>query len=143
MADHPSTGRALTPKQESFCIAVASGKGISDAYRIAYDHEGMKPASVNRMASELMTDLRITSRIAELKAPVIAAAQLTLADHLADLKALRDAAKAAEQFSAAISAEVSRGKASGLYVDRSEITGKDGKPLVEAITINLVKPDAR
>ena len=143
MADHPSTGRALTPKQESFCIAVASGKGISDAYRIAYDHEGMKPASVNRMASELMTDLRITSRIAELKAPVIAAAQITLADHLRDLQDLRDAAKSAAQFSAAITAEVSRGKASGLYIDKAEITGKDGKPLVEAITINLVKPDAR
>ena len=140
--DQAKPARALTPKQEAFCIAVASGNGISDAYRSAYDHGGMKPASVNRMASELMTDLRITSRIAELKAPVIAAAQITLADHLKDLQELREEAKRAGQLSAAITAEVARGKASGLYVDRSEVTGKDGKPLLQAININLVKPDA-
>lgn len=133
---------ALTQKQEAFCLAYIETGNASEAYRRAYDAQDMIPASINRKAKEVMDNGKIAARIAELRAPVIAAAQITLADHLKDLQELREEAKRAGQLSAAITAEVARGKASGLYVDRSEVTGKDGKPLLQAININLVKPDA-
>lgn len=116
----------------------------ADAYRAAFNvRKGTKPETTHNLACRLMTDPKVKARIEELRAPVVAAVRLTLEQHLRDLESLRNEAKVAGQYSAAISAEVSRGKASGLYVDKAEITGKDGKPLVEAITINLVAPDAR
>lgn len=46
------------------------------------------------------------------------AAQVTLEGHLRDLKIVRNMATTAGQFGAAITAEVNRGKAAGLYVER-------------------------
>lgn len=131
----------LTAKQEAFCLAVVSGMSHSDAYRAAYDSKGTNE-TVHQRGYELSVNSKVVARIAELRAPAIKAVQITLEEHLRDLQELRQAAKEAGQLSAAITAEVARGKASGLYVDRSEISGKDGKPLVESITINLVKPNA-
>lgn len=48
---------------------------------------------------------------------------MTLQGHLDDLKRLRDAAAGAEQFSAAIKAEIARGKAAGLYTDKIDLSG--------------------
>ena len=60
----------------------------------------------------------IVARLAELRAPVVKAAQVTLEGHLRDLNVLRDTAAEAGQYGAAITAEVNRGKAAGLYVER-------------------------
>jgi len=57
---------------------------------------------------------------------------MTLESHLDDLLALREAAKQNNQMSAAISAEVSRGKAAGLYVERSQVEVKVDFNQVEA-----------
>ena len=61
---------ALTIKQEAFCQAVASGLYPSQAAanRIAYDAENMSQESVYQVASRLMSDVRIASRIDEIKA---------------------------------------------------------------------------
>ena len=58
----------LTPQQEAFARAVASGKSLSDAYRDAYHSDRMKPATINRRASELMAHGKVTARVAELRA---------------------------------------------------------------------------
>ncbi len=55
-------GTALTPKQQHFCRAVASGCTMSDAYREAYSTSRMKPATINREAHALMADPKITAR---------------------------------------------------------------------------------
>jgi len=57
----------LTPKQEAFVQAIISGKTQSDAYRLAYDTSKMKPSSVHELASVLMTDVKISSRIKGIK----------------------------------------------------------------------------
>lgn len=57
----------MTGKQEKFCQAVADGKNHSDAYRIAYDADGMKPTTINRRATDLMQNGAITARIYELQ----------------------------------------------------------------------------
>ncbi len=111
----------LTPKQENFCLAYLETGNASEAYRQSYDAENMKPESINRKAKALLDDGKIAARIAELRQPVIEKAQITLETHLADLKALRDKADAAEKFGPAIQAEIARGKASGLYVDNVDM----------------------
>ena len=114
---------AITSQQEKFAQAVASGMNQSDAYRSAYKvRESTKPESVNQNASRLMADINISSRVDELRKPIVLAAQMTLEKHLNDLENLRNMASGVHQYSAAISAEVARGKASGLYVDKVEAT---------------------
>jgi hypothetical protein len=92
----------------------------------------MKPETITKRASELMKDGVITGRLAELRQPVIERAQLSLEQHLDDLKQLRDKAEKEGKFGPAIQAEIARGKAAGLYIDRSEITGPDGGPIQHA-----------
>lgn len=59
---------ALTAKQEAFAQAVSGGMNQSDAYRSAYDAGNMTAKSVTEKASELAADVKVASRIAELKA---------------------------------------------------------------------------
>jgi hypothetical protein len=111
----------LTAKQEAFAQAVASGMNQSDAYRAAYKvRPGTKAESVNQNACRIMADINVTSRVAELREPVAKKAQITLESHLERLAELCKAAQEARQFSAAIAAEVARGKASGVHVEKSE-----------------------
>lgn len=56
------TATGLTVKQESFCQALAKGLSASDAYRTAYNAEGMKGNVVNNEASKLATRRDITDR---------------------------------------------------------------------------------
>lgn len=58
----------LTPKQEAFCQRYLETGNASEAYRLAYDAEKMKPESVHRNAHELLANTKIASRLEELKA---------------------------------------------------------------------------
>lgn len=116
----------LTIKQEAFCIAYIETGNASEAYRRAYSCSAMKPESVNRKAKELVDNVKITARLQELRAPAVEKAQITLEQHLRDLKRLRDLAEASEKYGPAITAEMARGKASGLYVERVEHSGTIG-----------------
>lgn len=129
----------LTPKQESFCLAYLETGSASEAYRQAYDADGMKPETINKRASELLLNGEIAGRLESLRAPVREAAQISLRQHLDDLKRLRDLAEASEKYGPAIQAEVARGKASGLYVEKQEISGPNGGP-VQITRIELVAP---
>lgn len=60
----------LTAKQEAFCQGIADGLGQAEAYRAAYDAEGMKDNTIYPLASKLMKNSKITARIAELKSQV-------------------------------------------------------------------------
>jgi hypothetical protein len=57
----------LTPKQEAFCQAICDGMNQSDAYRLAYNAEKMKPETVYVKASGLMSDGKVTVRVQELR----------------------------------------------------------------------------
>lgn len=60
----------LTAKQEAFCQGIADGLGQADAYRAAYDAEGMKDNTIYPLASKLMKNSKIAARIAELRESV-------------------------------------------------------------------------
>ncbi len=96
----------------------------SEAYRSAYDvAPDTKTDTVNQKASRLMSEGKIRARVAELRKPVVEAAQITLKGHLERLNELSRISQESGQMSAAIAAEVARGKASGLYVERTELSG--------------------
>lgn len=61
----------LTAKQEAFAQGIADGLGQADAYRMAYDADGMKDSTVYSNASRLMNDSKIIARVAELKSQVV------------------------------------------------------------------------
>jgi phage terminase small subunit len=133
---------SLTPKREAFAQAVASGKSQADAYRAAYNcSPSAKPKTVQESASRLMADPKVAARVAEIRAPIVERAGITLDGHLKDLMELREAAKAAGQFSPAISAEIARGKAAGLYTDKVEHSGPDGQPLAPPVLRVVIDGD--
>jgi phage terminase small subunit len=114
----------LTRKQAAFCQAMLTTDNASDAYRAAYDAGGMSAATVHRAAHDVLENPKIAARLAELRAPAAEFAQVSLCSHLAALKDVYTAALAAGQYSAAVAAEVARGKACGLYLVKVEAAGK-------------------
>ena len=126
----------LSPQREKFAQAVASGMNQSDAYREAYKvRNGTKLSSVNVNASKLMNDAKVAQRVAELRAPIVKNVQVTLENHLRDLMALRNLATKEKQMSAAINAEIARGKACGLYVEKLQHSNPDGTLRPQVIKI--------
>lgn len=119
----------LTPKQEAFCLAyIRCGNGLQ-AYREAGYSPRMSDKSATEAASRMLRDAKVVARIEELRKPVAAEAGITLENHLRDLEILRNQAVNDQKWSAAIQAEIARGRASGLYVERTELTGRDGAPV--------------
>lgn len=104
---------ALTPKQENFCLAYLETGNASEAYRRAYDCEGAKPETINRTAKELLDNPKIDARLKELRAPIIAKAQLTVEDLLAELEEARRLAIDTETPAPAVSATMGKAKLLG------------------------------
>ena len=111
----------LTPRQERFAQEVASGKTQAEAYRLAYKVDKSKDSSIHVNASKLMSNTKIQQRVDEIRTPIIQAKRLTLENHLDDLKLLRNMAIKEGKLSAAINAEIARGKAAGVAIDRLEV----------------------
>ena len=129
---------SLTPKQETFALAVASGKTQSDAYREAFNvRPTTKPETVNEQASKLMAKHNIRTRVEELRKPIAQKAMVTLESHIQRLKELAEMAIDQGQIAAAIKAEELCGKASGVYVEKRQITGADGGPVQHAIKVKF------
>ena len=116
---------ALTPKQERFAQLVAEGKTQADAYRGAYDvGVNTKAETIQKRASELMSTGAVSGRVDELRKPIIEAVGITLESHLKDLMTLRNLAVKNNQINAAITAEIARGKAAGVSVDKINVSAK-------------------
>ena len=116
--------KRLTQKQENFCLAYIETGNASEAYRRVYNAKSMKPETVNRNAKALLDNNKIATRLEELRKPVAESAQITLSQHLSKLEELRELAKEEGKYGPAIQAEIARGKAAGLYVERSHIDGE-------------------
>jgi phage terminase small subunit len=128
----------LTPKQEKFALEVASGKTQSDAYRAAFNvRPTTKDTTVNVSASKLMADPNISQRVEELRKPIADKAMVTLESHIERLKELAMMAIDQGQIAAAIKAEELCGKASGVYVEKRQITGLDGGPIQHSVKLKF------
>lgn len=113
---------AVTPRQQRFIDAyLVDPNATQAAIRAGYSAKTAK-----QIGSRLLTNVDVKAAIDAVRARVATKAGLTLQSHLDRLNELANRAAESEQFSAAVSAEVSRGKASGFYVDRTE-TKHSGK----------------
>lgn len=128
-----TTEDPLTDKQEAFCLAyVKHGDGLR-AYREAGYSEKMSDKSATEAASRLLRNPKVVARIAAIRGPAAKKAGMTLESHLEDLKRLRNSAVKDRKWAAAITAEIARGKAAGLYVEHHELTGPDGGPIQQNV----------
>ncbi|RWB26914.1 terminase small subunit [Mesorhizobium sp.] len=122
----------LTAKQEAFAVAYVEMGNGSKAYRQSHDvGADTKPETVWSNASRLLADSKVAARVKELQAEareLLMVSVGTLTDELeqARLKAMADDKGA----SAAVSATMGKAKLHGLLVEKTEVTGKDGKDLM-------------
>lgn len=114
----------LTPKQEKFCQDYVLTGNATQAYKLSYSASNMKPESINRAAKALIDNVNISARIKELREKIAEVAQITLESHLKELKILRNMAVRDKKWGAAIQAEIARGKAAGLYVEKVDVDQK-------------------
>lgn len=104
----------MNAKRKRFCHEYLKDSNATQAAIRA----GFSPKSAKAQGSRLLTFADIRAVIEKLSTPILVQGELTLEGHLATLAELRDEAREAKQFSAAINAEGLRGKARGLYVER-------------------------
>lgn len=129
----------LTPKREAFAAALARGLSQAAAYRHAFPRSrDWTEKTVFNRASELARDGGVQGRVAELQAKAAAANEFTVEQHLRTLADLREEARHAGQYAAAIKAEEARGKCSGFYSDRVVHTGPDGGPVQSITRVEIV-----
>lgn len=128
---------ALTPKQEKFCQGIVSGLNQSDAYRAAYSCEGMLDATINNEAYKMIQSPDISTRIEQLRLPIAERIGMGLETYLTQLMEMRDRAK---DDTPAIKAHELIGKCLGYYVNKTELTGKDGAPVGIKIEKTIVDP---
>lgn len=113
---------ALTAKQEAFCLAYVESGNATEAYRSAGYSPGSSDKTTNEAASRLLKNSKVSARIAAIRAPAADAARMTLEGHLKRLQHLSQIAERRGQMNAAITAEIARGKASGVHVEKTEST---------------------
>lgn len=124
----------LTGKQLAFAQHYAIHGDGAAAYRACYDvSPDAKNATCTRNAKHILDNPAVLAKLAEIRQPAADAVGLTLKTHLEKLEELRNAAAEAGQHAAAITAEISRGKAVGLYIDRKQVTGDGTGVIVQMI----------
>lgn len=123
----------LTGKQMLFVEGVVAGKSASEAYRAAYDAEGMSPTSVSGAAAVLRHSRDVNAWICAWHVAHMASGLLTKEEHIRELGAIRELSKDQGDLKSAVAAEHLRGKVSGFYVERSEVTVYDPAAILAQI----------
>lgn len=129
----------LTIKQEAFCQRYIETGNASEAYRLSYNAAKMKPESVHVKACELLANVKVAVRVAELKEALAKRHQMTVADIAAMLSEDRDFARSLDTPAAAISATLGLAKLFGLLTDKHDHKSSDGS--MTPSRIELVAPD--
>jgi phage terminase small subunit len=70
-------GGKLSQKQEMFCVKYAKHGNATKAYKEAYKAGNMRPATINREASAMLDNPKITARLAELNQMAVSDAVMT------------------------------------------------------------------
>jgi len=136
---------ALTAKQERFAQCVADGMTQADAYRTAYDvASDTKPESIWEEASRIAADLKVNSRIKELKDAIAAKSLWTREDSVRALKEAIDMARDGNQLTALTGAVKELNVMHGFNAPQKlDLMNSDGslKPTQIVITAAVKKAD--
>jgi len=110
----------INPKQKKFCREYVKGLTATEAAMKAGYTKDRKGAKTQ--GSVLLNHNPVVRNyLIELEMSLAERDAVSLESHLSTLHDLREEAKDQGQISAAITAEVHRGKAGGLYIDRREV----------------------
>lgn len=137
---------ALTPKQEAFALAYVETGNASEAYRRAYDAEGMKPASINRKAKELIDNGKIAARVRTLQSNAEERHKITIDDLIAELEEARNCAKGLDKPQTATMVAATMGKAKLLgFLDAKgdDIDDTGAQPVKIVVQVQDARADAR
>lgn len=115
-------------QHERFVLELLAGQTQTDAY-LAAGYKVKTPGAAAAAASRLLKQPEISERLEELKKStekaVVDDTALTLSEHMAMLRLLRDEARSEGKLQAAIQAEVKRGELRKFYIKQVE-SGKPG-----------------
>ena len=121
----------LPLRQERFAQEVAKGvSSLSDAYRLVYSTENMKEKSVWEASSKLAANSKVLSRIEELRASALSYLQYDMNKYFEQLEEERQEAKALVSPAVSLKATIAKGRAAGHDIERKELTGPNGAPLM-------------
>lgn len=109
----------LTPQQYLFVQSILDGKSLADSYRHAYPGSAAD-TTIWAHASRLARNGKVATWIAEARKAAGQRAVITLEDHIAELNRLKEIALETGNVGAAVAAENYKGKATGLYVERTQ-----------------------
>lgn len=124
------TDKPLTQKQENFCLFYVELDNASEAYRRAYDVDpDCDPNTIWSNACQLKSDTKVSQRIGELRSNLTERMEISVERVLSELAGI-GFAKQEEKSSDRINALDKLGKHLGMFNDKLEVTGKDGKDLV-------------
>jgi len=127
ISQHMGLPKKLTEMQMRFAFELVTNEGRKTATECAKD-AGYDPDSAHVRASELQNPKRyplVVQYIGELREEWQKKYEVTYERHISELAKLREESRKKGAWSAAINAEVARGKAAGLYVEQKIIrTGK-------------------
>jgi phage terminase small subunit len=119
--------KRLTEMQMKFANELVHNEGRKTAYQCAID-AGYAEDRARVTASELQSPKMyplVAQYIGELRTELQEKYAITFENHIAELAQLRNDARDKKAWSAAVNAEIARGKAAGLYIEQKIIrTGK-------------------
>ena len=119
--------KRLTEMQQKFAYELVTNEGRKTKTECAID-AGYNKDRATITASELTNPRRyplVVKYIGELREEYQKKYEVSFGNHIAELAKLRDEARGKKAWSAAVNAEVARGKAAGLYIEQKIIrTGK-------------------
>lgn len=119
----------LNANQSKFVEGILKGLSASDAYRAAYDTDGMAPNSIWASASRLRSNANVSLWITAARKNGLATASVTLDSHLQELERLKAIAIETGNVGAAVQAEINRGKAAGHYVEKHQDVSQTTDPI--------------
>ena len=115
----------------------------SEAYRRAYNAENMKEETIWRKAKECMDNGKVAARLSELQAQSAEKHDITIerltrmALEAYEAAQIPGAVTRQKQSSAMVKAAEFLGKLHGLLVEKSEVTGKDGSPIMPVLNVTV------
>ena len=119
--------KKLTEQQKTFAFELVTNEGRKTKYECAID-AGYSKDRASITASELTNPKKyplVVQYIGELRAEYQKKYDVTYERHISELAKIRQEALKSKAWSAAVNAEVARGKAAGLYIEQKIIrTGK-------------------
>ena len=119
--------KRLTEMQMKFANELIANEGRKSAYECAIE-AGYATDRARVTASELQSPKMyplVVQYIGELRTEFQKKYEITFENHIAELAKLRNDARDKKAWSAAVNAEIARGKAAGLYIEQKIIrTGK-------------------